>query len=262
MTTARRKAIRVPGPARNVSEVLARLDAIVEDARAARSRLGFFAALYRRVTRRVASGIANDEFDDGPRMDRLDTDFANRYFAALALRLRGRPAPDAWGVAFDAADDAGAIVLQHLLLGVNAHINVDLGAATASVSPGAALKGVRRDFDRISGLLAELTDSVEERLDEVSPRIADLDALAGDGDEHLAVFSVDVARDDAWRLAQTLDAVPRILRPAVERLADEKAAMLGRIVAHPPGSAHAVIAVVRAAESADVHAAIDALARD
>jgi hypothetical protein len=254
--------MRAPRPARNVRQVLARLDAVVDDARAARSRLGYFAALYRRVTRRVAQGIADGEFDDGPRMDRLDTDFANRYLAALAARVRGREAPSAWGVAFDAADRADAAVLQHLLLGINAHINVDLGAATASVCAGAPLEDVRRDFDQINQLLADLTDGVESDLDEVSPRIADLDALAGDGDERLAVFSVGVAREDAWLLAKTLDAAPSFLRPAVERLADEKAAMLGRLVAHPPGAARTVIAAVLAAETTDVRAVIDLLARE
>jgi len=255
------RPMRAPRPARNVQQVLARLDAVVEDARAARSRLGYFAALYRRVTRRVAQGIADGEFDDGLRMDRLDTDFANRYLAAFAARVRGRPTPSAWGVAFDAAERGDAIVLQHLLLGINAHINVDLGAATAAVCAGAPLNDVRRDFDRINQLLADLTDGVEADLDEVSPRIADLDALAGDGDERLAVFSVGVAREDAWLLAKTLHAAPSFLRPAVERMADEKAAMLGRLVAHPPGPARAAIAAVLSAETTDVRAVIDVLAR-
>ncbi len=253
--------MRAPEPARDVRGVLARLDAVVDDARAAGSRLGYFAALYRRVTRRVAAGIADGEFDDGPRMDRLDTDFANRYLAALAARLRGGPTPGAWRVAFDAAGRADGIVLQHLLLGMNAHINVDLGAATAATCAGARLDDVRGDFDRINGLLADMTDDVEAGLDEVSPRIADLDALAGDGDERLAVFSIRTARDDAWRLAKTLDAAPSFLRSTVESLADEKAAMLGRLVASPPGPARAVIDVVRAAESGDVRAVIDVLAR-
>ena len=255
------RRFRVPEPARDVAEVLARLDAVVEDARAVGSRLGFFAALYRNVTRRVAQGIADGDFDDGPRMARLDADFANRYLAALAARLRGRPTPSAWRVAFDAADGADAVVLQHLLLGMNAHINVDLGAATATVSAGARLDDVRGDFDRINKLLADLTDGVEDRLDELSPGISELDALAGDGDERLAVFSIGVARDDAWRLAQTLDAAPAFLRESIARLADEKAAMLGRLVAHPPGAARTAIAAVLAAERADVRAVIDVLAR-
>jgi hypothetical protein len=262
VTRATKSKIRAPRPARNVAEVLARLDTVVEDARAAGSRLGYFAALYRRVTRRVAQGIADGAFDDGPRMDRLDTNFANRYFAALSARLSRRPTPGAWSVAFEAADRTDEIVLQHLLLAMNAHINVDLGAATADACAGTPLDDVRRDFDRINGLLADLTDVVEGELDEVSPRIADLDALAGDGDERLAVFSIDVARDDAWLLAESLNAAPEFLRPVVARLADEKAAMLGRLVEHPPGAACAVVAVVLAAETSDVRAVIDVLARD
>jgi hypothetical protein len=193
-------------------------------------------------------------------MDRIDTDFANRYFAALRAHLAGRATPRAWGAAFGRSAAGDAIALQHLLLGMNAHINVDLGAATATVCPGKALPGVRRDFRRINELLAELTDDVQDELDAVSPRLADLDALGGADDEHFAVFSMSVARDDAWLLATALARTPSLLRPTVERLSDEKAAFLGTAIAHPPSPAREAVAVVRAAEVSDVRRVIDVLA--
>jgi hypothetical protein len=39
-------------------------------------------------------------------------------------------------------------VVQHVLLGMNAHINLDLGVAAAEVAPGPAIAGLRGDFDR------------------------------------------------------------------------------------------------------------------
>jgi hypothetical protein len=249
--------VRATTAATNVAGVLDQLDALIADARSEGSRLGLFAALYRRVTRRVATGIASGFFDDGARMDRLDTNFANRYFAALNVQLAGRATPKAWGVAFDAANDPAAIALQHLLLGINAHINVDLGAAVAEVSPGDA---VRRDFERIGDILADMTDTVEAELDAVSPRIADLDAVAGKADERLAVFSIRGARDDAWVLATSLAITPPPLRSFVKRIVDDKAAFLGRVVAHPPPPAGKIVASVREVEERDVRRVIDVLA--
>jgi len=43
--------------------VLARLDTVIDKARKTRDRRGFFAALYRRVTREVADRIRNGRFD-------------------------------------------------------------------------------------------------------------------------------------------------------------------------------------------------------
>jgi hypothetical protein len=251
--------MRQPIAAPNIAGVLQQLDGIIADARAESSQLGYFPALYRRVTRRVAEGISSGFFDDGARMNRLDTNFANRYFAALNAHLIGRPVPKAWSVAFATTNDPDAIALQHLLLGINAHINVDLGAAVAQLSSGVS---VRRDFDRIGAILTELTEQVQLELSEVSPRIADLDFLAGRLDEKLATFSIRAARDDAWLLSTTLTALPRLLRPTIERLSDQKAAFLGKVIAHPIPPARGVVAKVRRAEETDIRRVLDVLSRD
>jgi hypothetical protein len=72
-----------------IDEVLMELDKIILRARNERDRLGFFATLYRNVTRNVKQGIAAGLFEDGPRMEKLDVTFANRYLAALGTFRRG-----------------------------------------------------------------------------------------------------------------------------------------------------------------------------
>lgn len=52
------------------------------DAIQSQSRLGYFAALYNRVTMAVRDGIHAGAFDDTERMARLDVVFANRSIAA------------------------------------------------------------------------------------------------------------------------------------------------------------------------------------
>ena len=46
------------------------------------------------------------------------------------------------------------VILQHLLLGINAHINLDLGIAAVETSPGNQLAPLKNDFDMINKLLA------------------------------------------------------------------------------------------------------------
>ena len=66
-----------------------RLDEIIAWARSSGSRLGFFPSLYRKMTIGVRDGVADGAFDDGPRMERLTVNFANRYFAALDTKRSG-----------------------------------------------------------------------------------------------------------------------------------------------------------------------------
>jgi hypothetical protein len=61
-----------------------------------------------------------------------------------------------WRIAFDAADRQEPPVLQHLLLGMNAHINYDLGIAAADTYPGAALVPLHRDFNVSTTYLSRL----------------------------------------------------------------------------------------------------------
>ena len=55
-----------------IGDVLDALDRLVDRAMEARSRLGYFAAIYRQVTTRIAEGITTGAFEDGPRMERFD----------------------------------------------------------------------------------------------------------------------------------------------------------------------------------------------
>ena len=68
-----------------IDEILERLRAVVAWATEQDSRLGYFAAMYRRVTQEVKEAIHEGKFEDGPRMTRLDVIFAERYLAAKGL---------------------------------------------------------------------------------------------------------------------------------------------------------------------------------
>jgi glucose/arabinose dehydrogenase len=145
-------------PASTIEEVITQLDEIIARSRREKSRVGFFAALYRQVTMNVKEGIASDRFEDGARMERLDVIFANRYLEALQHFRAGTPTGKCWQAAFQAAPSWRLLILQHLLLGINAHINLDLGAAAAQTCPGENLPALKRDFEEINAILSDLLD--------------------------------------------------------------------------------------------------------
>lgn len=84
--------------------------------------------------------------------------------------------------------------MQHLLLGVNTHINLDLAIATATVAPGNSIYALHNDFNKINDLISSLMDDIEESLCKVwMPMRLLLKATDGKQDAVLN-FSVEKAR--------------------------------------------------------------------
>lgn len=190
--------------ARSIDEVIARLDAIIDESTRANSRLAYFATLYREMTVAIKVCIGRGAFQDGARMEALDVSFANRYLAAYDAHRAGRPTTGAWAIAFQAAESRSLMILQHLLLGINAHINLDLGVSAGLLCPGAAILDLRDDFDQINVVIESLVDDVQGEINQVSPLMRAIDWLGGKHDERLAVATVQVARAGAWDLATRL----------------------------------------------------------
>ena len=99
-------------PPHTIDEVLLQLDQLIFTCRQENSRLGFFATLYRNVTIKIKEGIAAGIFDDGPRMERLDVAFANRYLAAIEGFRQHQPLSSCWRVAFQTAANRKIAVIS------------------------------------------------------------------------------------------------------------------------------------------------------
>jgi hypothetical protein len=137
-------------------------------------------------------------FDDGARMDRFDRLFDNRYFDAYDAWRRDRSGPRCWREAFGLLDDADTIIVQHLILGVYSHINLDLAIAAARTSLGEAIHALRRNFLLISDILAGVVLSVQDSIGDLSPLMSLLEQVGARTDERILDFSVRQSREEAW----------------------------------------------------------------
>ncbi|QOY85461.1 DUF5995 family protein [Paludibaculum fermentans] len=191
-------------PCTTIDEVLASLDAIIHSPEASTSCIGYFPALYRKVTAQVKIGIASGRFQDGPRMERMDVAFANRYLDAYECWRSGRPVTGSWRAAFEAAQRWKPTILQHLLAGMNAHINLDLGIAAAEICTLDDIEALRHDFDEINNILFAMVQEVTDCIGSVSPWMWILDKLGGRTDDKLIEFSIWRARAVAWQNATGL----------------------------------------------------------
>ena len=225
------------------------------------NRLGYFAALYGLMTGRVAEGVAAGRFQDSARMERLACHFAGRYLAAFERFEAGAQAPACWTVAFEAASSWRPIVLQHLMLGMNAHINFDLGIAAAEMADDGDIRDVQRDFEEINAVLAELLGDVQDRIASVSPWMGILDTVGGRKDEEFVNFSMRHARRAAWGVATAFSPMNAAGRARAEADLDERIARLARIVLTPGIKLTAATLAVRVRETASPAEVIEALSR-
>lgn len=238
----------------NIDEVLFQLDRIVVQSKVDASRLGYFALLYREVTAAVKKGIAEGYFADAARMEQLDVVFANRYIEAYEQYQAGQTPSRSWEIAFEAAEQSDLLILQHLLLGMNAHINLDLGIAAATIAPDEqSIKDLHADFFRINDILFDLINTMQDRLARLSLALRWLDKIGGDKDEKLAGFSLSKARDHAWNLANLLAPLPMEHWPPAVETADKAAALLAQVIRQPKGRVSRwTIGLIHQLESKDV----------
>lgn len=230
----------------NIDEVIAKLEAIIASCALTNNRAGYFAVLYHRVTCKIKECIANKDFEDGERMERLDVLFANRYIAAYEAWAAGLEPSASWKIAFETTSVNLPLVLQHLLLGVNAHINLDLGLAAVETMKDKGIAGIQKDFYSINKVLGDLVAACEACMEKVNPLLKLLHLKWFRYDEMLVEFSINTARDGAWDFANEIYGKQGSDYAQCLATRDQRIAELGSIIARPKGILlRSVIQVIR-----------------
>ena len=187
-----------------IPHVLYKLDEIVRWCENAGSRQGYFAALYRRMTLAVLEGMQQNIFADNSRMEKLDVIFANRYLEAWSAYQNKQPLSKGWQIAFSSSDNPALIVIQHLILGINTHINLDLGIAAAEACEGTDIFDMQTDFEKINLIMGSLVNETQEKLTKVWWPLAVISKIVNNRDDDVINFSIAAARKAAWANAIAL----------------------------------------------------------
>ncbi len=171
-----------------------------------------FALTYLRTTEEYRRASTEPGFFADPSfVNHEDAVFADYYFRAWDDWTAGRTddVPDAWRIAFAAADGRKVRSRANVSLGINAHVNRDLPFVLASiglVTPDGASR--KPDHDKVNVFLNRVTEPVLEEL------AARFDPTMDDADSpyHLtytALFQQIAAwRETAWRNAERLVNAP------------------------------------------------------
>jgi hypothetical protein len=194
-------------------------------------------------------------------MEQLDVVFASRYLDAHSTFQSGGTATRSWMVAFQGCDDANLLILQQLLSGMNAHINLDLGIAAAQVSPREQLPQLKPDFYQINAVLASLIGTIASEIAAVSPLIGDLEMIGMRTETSVINFDIVKARDASLFVAERLAAEPLILHDITIDALDLAVSIEGRAILYPPHGDCEALKLIQQAESTDVRLIIETLSQ-
>jgi hypothetical protein len=181
-------------------------------------RRAIFLGCYSVMTRNMMDLLDAGLFRDPPWVNKLLDHFADYYFNALThFDTLEETSPPAWRLAFQAARNPKLQAVQHLFLGVNAHINFDLVLSLIDMldSEWAGLPPAKRqerfqDHTTINKVIARSIDEVQDNiLERYTPSMDIVDRVFGRVDEFLITSMIARWRDNVWKQAtRCLDCQP------------------------------------------------------
>lgn len=237
---------------KTIEEVLKKLDEIIIWAKQNQSPVGYFACTYRIMTAQVLKGIQQKKFEDNPRMILLDIAFAKRYITAWEAYQKNQKCTKSWQMAFDAAKNKDLLILQHIFLGMNAHINLDLGISAASVMPYRKISPLKKDFENINNVIASINQKVQESLNKICYPVNLIDQLSNGKDNAVLDFAISKARETSWATAVIVSNTPDILKENVIGIVDYAAAKVASQILHPKLLSSKLAKELKKCESNDV----------
>lgn len=222
---------------RTLDDVVEGLAELERGFRQSRDRRSMFLTLYGVVSRAMREKVRAGAFEDNAWVERYAVAFADLYRVALERYESGRldDVPTAWRIGFDAARAGNGLLLQDVLLGVNAHVNHDLPLALHSVSIDPDRAARYRDHSAVNQVLASVTEDATERLAALyAPGLRTMDEVAGQIDELVSGFSLQIGRESAWESAVALaNARNDAERALATRLLSARATVMARLLRAP-----------------------------
>lgn len=204
------------------------------------------------MTAQVLKGIEQKKFEDNPRMTILDIAFAQRYLEAWENYSNGKKCTNSWYIAFEATKNKDLLILQHIFLGMNAHINLDLGISAASIMPYRKINPLKKDFDNINNVIASINQKVQDSLNKICYPVQLIDQLSNGKDNAILDFAISKARDTSWTTAVIASNTPNFLRQQVINIVDYAAAKVATQILNPKIITPSLLKEFKKCESIDI----------
>jgi hypothetical protein len=203
----------------------------------AHDRRAIFATAYLTITEAMKGGLAAGRFGDNPWVAIYVRAFARLYVAAIYAYDQGdmENVPQAWRVAFDLCAAGDGLVIQHLVLGINAHVNHDLPFALVAVGIDPDRPGRYDDHTSVNVVLGAALDALQDHVERLySPVLRLFDNLFGRLDDNMSFSMVKNARENAWHVClELLEAQNDVDYKTAKRKVNKTAGELAEMIARP-----------------------------
>ena len=195
------------------SLVIERMETLIKQWDDQSDQRAIFLRCYLMMTLNTLSAIDQHEFNDSVWVEHLLRRFAEYYFFALeAYEHNPTAAPPVWQLTHNSTQAADTLVLQKLLMGVNAHINYDLVFTLVELlePEWAELSESQRaeryaDHRYVNEIIARTIDAVQDTVLEPAMPVMDLiDKLLGPLDEMMLSRFITNWRDRVWNYAMLI----------------------------------------------------------
>jgi len=170
-----------------------------------------FLRCYSMMTNNMMTAVSQGRFQDNEWVNHLLHHFADYYFNALACFECGEEVPLVWQVVHSKSKSS-LHVLQHLLLGINAHINYDLVLSIYDMlykewDELSNLEKASRyqDHQLVNKIIGETIDKVQDEvIEKYDPRMDWVDRFLGRLDEIMLSALITRWRTEVWEKVQAL----------------------------------------------------------
>jgi hypothetical protein len=188
--------------------VLIRMKSLIDSWEDMADRRSIFLACYAVMTRNMLASINTGVFCDPVWVNRLLEEFAEYYFKAVAnYETSMHASSQVWKLTFEATREPKIMPVQHLILGVNAHINYDLVLTLVDLlepewpTLSSSLRLERfADHCTINQIIARSVDEVQDTiLERHSPGMDLIDKIFGRLDEWMISNMIARWRDRVWQ---------------------------------------------------------------
>jgi hypothetical protein len=189
------------------SDIIFRMEQQTRTWSASGDHRAIFLECYTLMTGNMLQAIDAGRFKDGVWARKLLLRFADYYFAALdAYGCTDQECVTVWTFAHDCSCQKDLHVLQHLLLGINAHINYDLVLSLVDLlePEWERFSEIERrdrydDHCLVNQVIADTIDTVQDTVVErYDPRMDIIDRWLGRLDERLLSALITRWRQEVW----------------------------------------------------------------
>lgn len=214
----------------NKSEVLQRMDLLIESWKTNNDSRQVFLSCYRLMTGNMVEALDKGVFHDPEWINTLLHSFAEYYFNALACYDCGKPVSKVWHEVHQFTAEKELRHVQYLLMGVSAHINYDLVLTLFDMlhedwqNLSAQEQKLRfEDHCKVNEIIAASIDRVQdELLSPADPVMGWIDKAFGRMDEYLLSRLITSWRQEVWDQACGMIAVSEETQREVLRISIEK----------------------------------------